>query len=157
MAVLHASGYPVRSEGIMTVTGIVSGLLAPFGSHAVNLASLTAAICTGAEAHEDPSRRYVAGIFCGLLYLVVGMFGATLASLFAALPSVFIAVLAGLALMGAFTAGLAGIFADSGNSEPGIVAFLATASGMELLGIGSPFWGLVLGAVSCLALKKRTG
>ncbi len=155
MAVLHASGYPVRSEGIMTMTGIVSSLLAPFGSHAINLSSLTAAICTGREAHEEPSRRYVAGVLCGVLYIAVGMFGTTLTSLFAALPSVFISVLAGLALINAFTMGLAGIFNDGGNIESGIIAFLATASGMEFLGIGSPFWGLVLGSLSYLALKQQ--
>ena len=156
MAVLHASGYQVRSDGIMTVTGICSLLFAPFGSHAINLSSLTAAICTGREAHEDPARRYVAGIVCGGLYIIVGMFGTTLMSLFAALPAVFIAALAGLALLGAFTAGISGVFNDNANMEAGIIAFLATASGMEFLGLGAPFWGLVFGTATYLVLKKTS-
>lgn len=154
MAVLHASGYPVVSNGIMAVTGITSLLFAPFGSHAINLSSLTAAICTGKESHEDPSRRYIAGLACGGLYILVGLSGTTLTSLFAALPAVFIAVLAGLALMSAFTAGLYGVFKDSGNMEAGIIAFLATASGMELLGLGAPFWGLAFGSLAYFILKK---
>ena len=153
MAVLHASGYQVQSNGIMAVTGIASLLLAPFGSHAVNLSSLTAAICTGKEAHEDPSRRYTAGLCCGLLYILVGMFGMTVTHLFAALPVIFIAVLAGLALISAFTTGFMGIFQDKENVESGIIAFLATASGMEFLGLGAPFWGLALGALAYLVLK----
>lgn len=155
MAVLHASGYPVASNGIMTVTGLASLLFAPFGSHAINLSSLTAAICTGKESHEYPSRRYVAGLACGGLYVLIGLFGTTLTSLFAALPPAFIAILAGLALLSAFTTGFYGIFRDSDNMEAGIIAFLATASGMELLGLGAPFWGLVFGAVACLVLKKQ--
>jgi len=155
MAVLHASGYPVASNGIMTVTGLASLLFAPFGSHAINLSSLTAAICTGKESHEHPSRRYVAGLACGGLYVLIGLFGTTLTSLFAALPPAFIAMLAGLALLSAFTTGFYGIFRDSDNMEAGIIAFLATASGMELLGLGAPFWGLVFGAVACLVLKKQ--
>ncbi len=155
LAVLHASGYPARSNGIMTVTGLFSMLLAPFGAHAINLSSLTAAICTGREAHEDPARRYVAGVVCGGLYIVVGLFGATVTSLFASLPAVFIAVLAGLALLGAFTTGFMGIFKDGANLEAGVIAFLATASGMTFLGLGAPFWGLALGSLSCWALKKR--
>ena len=155
MAVLHASGYPARSGGIMAVTGLASILLAPFGSHAINLSSLTAAICTGKEAHEDPSRRYVAGLCCGGLYILVGLSGATITSLFASLPAIFIAVLAGLALIGAFTTGLTGMFADRENLESGIIAFLATASGMEFLGLGAPFWGLALGALSFFVLKAR--
>lgn len=155
MAVLQASGYSVRSNGIMAVTGIASFLLAPFGSHAINLSSLTAAICTGKEAHEDPARRYVAGICCGGFYILVGLFGTTITALFAALPPLFVAVLAGLALTGAFTTGLAGMFSDRSNLESGVIAFLATASGMDFLGLGAPFWGLLLGTLSFFVLKAR--
>ena len=147
MAVLHASGYRVQSNGIMTVTGICSALLAPFGAHAINLSSLTAAICTGPEAHKNPSKRYVAGIFCGALYIVAGVMGSTITSLFSALPPTFVAVLAGLALISAFTTGFMGIFNDSENIEAGIFAFLATASGMDYLGLGAPFWGLLFGGL----------
>lgn len=155
MAVLHASGYPVPSNGIMAVTGFASFLLAPFGSHAINLSSLTAAICTGKESHEDPHRRYVAGLICGGLYIIIGLFGTTVTSLFASLPVIFITVLAGLALLGAFTTGFMGIFADKDNLESGIIAFLATASGMEFLGLGSPFWGLALGTLSFFILRNK--
>ena len=65
----------------------MSLLVAPFGAHGVNLAAISAAICTGPHAHEDPSKRYVAAVWCGLLYAVAGVFGATLAALFAALLS----------------------------------------------------------------------
>lgn len=155
MAVLYASGYQVRSNGIMTITGLCSLLLAPFGAHAINLSSLTAAICTGREAHEAPSRRYVAGVICGALYIFVGVFGTTLTALFAALPAVFIAVLAGLALINAFTTGFMGIFQDSENVEAGIIAFLATASGMTFLGLGAPFWGLTFGTAVYAVLNIR--
>ena len=156
MAVLHASGYHVQSNGIMAVTGICSALLAPFGAHAINLSSLTAAICTGPEAHKDPSKRYVAGIFCGALYIVAGVLGSTITSLFTALPPTFVAVLAGLALISAFTTGFMGIFKDSENIEAGIFAFLATASGMDFLGLGAPFWGLLFGGIMFVVLAWRT-
>lgn len=155
MAVLHASGYRVQSNGIMAVTGICSALLAPFGSHAINLSSLTAAICTGPEAHKDPTRRYVAGIFCGALYIVAGVLGSTITSLFSALPPTFVAVLAGLALISAFTTGFMGIFKDSDNMEAGIFAFLATASGMNFMGLGAPFWGLLFGGAMYAVLAWR--
>lgn len=157
MAVLHVSGYNVPSSGIMTITGVFSLLLAPFGSHAVNLSSLTAAICTGKEAHEDPARRYVGGVICGALYIVTGLLGTTLITLFASLPAVFIAVLAGLALVGAFSTGLVGVVKDGENLEAGIISFLATASGMNFLGLGAPFWGLILGGLTCIVLKKKQG
>ncbi len=155
MAVLHASGYLVKSNAIMVVTGFFSMLLAPFGSHAINLSSITAAICTGSEAHANPARRYVAGVVCGALYIIIGLFGTTLTSLFAMLPEVFVGVLAGLALISAFSTGFLGIFRDSSNMESGIIAFLATASGMEFLGLGSPFWGLIFGFLAYAVWKYK--
>lgn len=155
LAVLQASGYSVRSNGILGITGLFSILLAPFGSHAINLSSLTAAICTGPEAHADPSKRYVAGVLCGSIYIIAGFFGTTITMLFASLPVVFVSVLAGLALISAFTGGLLGAVKESDSLEAGIIAFLATASGMEFLGLGAPFWGLVLGCLAFFVLRKK--
>lgn len=86
IAVLRAAGYQVPARPIVSVTALGSLLLAPFGCHGVNLAAITAAICTGREAHENANKRYIAGIACGAFYLLMGSFGATLASVFAALP-----------------------------------------------------------------------
>ncbi len=151
LGVLRASGYHTPAGPLLGVTGILSVILAPFGCHGVNLAAITAAICTGPEAHADPNRRYVAGLFCGMAYLVVGLFGATLVGLFTALPSQLIAVLSGLALFGAIISGLTQAMEDASQREAGLVTFLVTASGVSLAGIGPAFWGLVAGvAVSFL-------
>jgi benzoate membrane transport protein len=158
MAVLRSAGYPAPASRIVSGTGLVSALLAPFGCHGVNLAAITAAICTGPEAHEDPRRRYIAGLSSGAWYLLIGSFGATLAGLFAALPREMIAALAGLALFGAIANGLTGAMADERQREPALITFLVTASGMSLLGLGAAFWGIVFGlaahAVLGMALKR---
>jgi benzoate membrane transport protein len=154
MAVLRGSGYSVPAGGIVGATGLLSLLLAPFGAHGVNLAAITAAICTGREAHEDPARRYVAGIASGAIYIVVGAFGGTLALLFGSLPHELIATLAGLALLGAIGTGLAGAIQDEKHRDASVITFLVTASGMSFLGLGAAFWGLVIGAVACLVLHR---
>jgi benzoate membrane transport protein len=154
MAVLRTSGYPVPAKSIVTVTGVLSLLLAPFGSHGVNLAAITAAICTGRESHEQTDRRYVSGIACGLIYVLIGTFGGALALLFASLPKELIAVLAGLALIGAITTGLVGMTQDTKHLESSVITFLVTASGMSFLGLGAAFWGLVIGGVAYFALHK---
>ena len=155
MAVMRASGYKVRAKEIITTTGIASFLLAPFGSHGVNLAAITAAICTGKEANEDPAKRYVAGIFCGLIYILIGLFGGAIALLFSALPKELIATLAGLALIGAITSGIVGMVADEGHRDASVITFLATASGMHFLGMGSAFWGLGIGCLAYFILHKN--
>ncbi|MCO7571503.1 benzoate/H(+) symporter BenE family transporter [Pseudomonas chlororaphis] len=153
MAVMRSAGYNTPARSIVSWTAITSVLLAPFGSHGINLAAITAAICTGREAHEDKDKRYIAGIACGLFYLFMGIFGATLASVFAALPKELIAALAGLALFGAISAGLSGAMADEKQREAALITFLVTASGMSFLGLAAAFWGLIFGLVAHFALS----
>lgn len=154
MAVLRTSGYPVPAKSIVTITGGLSLLLAPFGSHGVNLAAITAAICTGRESHEQADRRYVSGIACGLIYVLIGTFGGALALLFGSLPKELIAALAGLALIGAITTGLVGMAQDTKHLESSVITFLVTASGMSFLGLGAAFWGLVIGGTAYFVLHK---
>lgn len=152
MAVLRADGYRPDERVVCGTTGAVSVLLAPFGSHAVNPAAITAAICTGPDAHPDPARRWVAGVSCGLGYLAVGCFGSTLVALFTGLPGALVATLAGVALLGALSGSLARTVADERDREASVLTFLATASGMTIAGIGSPFWGLLIGVLAHVVL-----
>ncbi|MFG3304949.1 benzoate/H(+) symporter BenE family transporter [Streptomyces wuyuanensis] len=154
MAVLTASGYQPKDRLLIGSTGLVSTALAPFGSHAVNLAAITAAICTGPESHRDPRRRYVAGVACGAFYLVIGAFGTTLVVFFAGLPKELVAAIAGVALFGALAGGLTGAVTEEKDREAALITFLAAASGMTLFGVGSAFWGLVFGVVAHLVLTR---
>lgn len=155
MLVLRNDGFKTSANPIVTITGLGSLLMAPFGSHAFNIAAITAAICTGREAHEDPSRRWIAGIAAGVFYILVGVFGVTLAALFMAFPATFITTLAGLALLGTIGGSLAGAMADAKAREASLITFLAAAANISLLGIGGAFWGLVIGLVAHAVLNGR--
>ncbi|KTS99405.1 membrane protein [Pseudomonas oryzihabitans] len=155
IAVLRTDGYSVPASPLIATTGLASLFLAPFGSHGINLAAISAAICTGPQAHEDASKRYTAAVWCGLFYGLAGLFGATLAALFTALPSELVISVAALALLGSIMNGLHGALAEPGQREPALITFLVTASGLTLLGIGSAFWGLVAGVVASLILTAR--
>ncbi len=145
MLVLRNDGFKTSANPILIVTGLGSLLTAPFGSHAFNIAAITAAICTGKDAHEDSSKRYIAGIVCGIFYIIVGVFGVTLAALFLILPATFIATLAGLALLGTIGSSLANALTNPNGRETALITFLATAANVTLLGVGGAFWGLVAG------------
>ncbi|WP_372501820.1 benzoate/H(+) symporter BenE family transporter [Tistrella mobilis] len=155
MLVLRNDGYKTSASPIVTVTGLGSLLMAPFGSHAFNLAAITAAICTGPEAHEDPSKRWIAGIAAGVAYILVGVFGVTLAAVFMALPATFITTLAGLALLGTIGGSLASALAEPAGREAALITFLAAAANITMLGIGGAFWGLLIGLLAHLALCRR--
>ena len=159
LGVLRTSGYSTPGGPLVTATGALSLLLAPFGSHGINLSSITAAICTGPEAHADPEKRYVAGVACGAAYLLVGLFGATLVGVFTALPPGLIAAISGLALFGALISGLTQAMADEARREAALVTFLVTASGVSIFDVGSAFWGLLGGVLANAALSpgRRRG
>jgi benzoate membrane transport protein len=155
VAVIRASGYRVPLSSVIGWTGVANLVLAPFGAFALNLAAITAAICMGREAHEDPARRWVASVAAGIFYVAIGLFGATVGALFAAFPRELVMAIAGLALIGTIGNGLAIAMANEREREPALVTFLVTASGVTLGGIGSAFWGVVAGVVTLLVLRPR--
>jgi benzoate membrane transport protein len=148
VAAIRASGYDTPISPLIGVTGAATVLLAPFGAYALNLAAITAAICMGREAHEDPARRYTASAVAGVLYILVGLFGGAVVGLLAAFPPALVQAIAGLALLGTIGAGLSAALREEGTREAALIAFLVTLSGVSLAGIGSAFWGVVAG---CLA------
>ncbi|NNJ16937.1 benzoate/H(+) symporter BenE family transporter [Pseudomonas putida CSV86] len=155
MLVLRNDGFATSANPIVTVTGLGSLLMAPFGSHAFNIAAITAAICTGKEAHEDPGKRWIAGVAAGVCYILVGVFGVTLAALFMAFPAPFITTLAGLALLGTIGSSLSSAMADAKSREAALITFLAAAANITLFGIGGAFWGLVIGLLAHAVLSGQ--
>ncbi|MHB0763266.1 benzoate/H(+) symporter BenE family transporter [Stutzerimonas sp. NM35] len=153
LAVLRAEGYQVPASPLISITGIASVLLAPFGSHGIHLAAITMAICSGPEAHPDPSRRYTAAVWCGLFYGIAGIFGATLAALFAAFPAALVLSIAALALLGSIGSGLTQAMQLPREREAALITFMVTASGLTLFGIGSALWGLVAGVLTLWILN----
>jgi benzoate membrane transport protein len=154
MAILRSSGYSTPARPIIITTSLASLGVAFFGGITIVIAAITAALCTGKDAHEDPQKRYVAGIANGVFYLVGGCFAGTIILFFAALPKALIAVLAGLALLGAIGGSLAGAMEQADHREASVITFLATASGMTFWGLGSAFWGVVIGSAAYVLLHK---
>ena len=155
LAVLRAEGYQVPASPLISVTGIASVLLAPFGSHGIHLAAITMAICSGPEAHPDPTRRYTAAVWCGVFYGIAGIFGATLAALFASFPAALVLSIAALALLGSISSGLTQAMQQPNERDAALITFMVTASGLTLFGIGAALWGLIAGGLTLLILNKR--
>jgi len=155
VAVMRAAGYALPVSRIISVTGVVTMLLAPFGAFALNLAAITAAICMGPEAHEDPARRYVAGAVNGVLYCVIGLFGAAVTGVLTAFPRELVVALAGLALLGSIGGGLVAAVRHEREREAALITFLVTLSGVSLAGVGSAFWGVVAGAAALFVQQWR--
>jgi benzoate membrane transport protein len=153
VAAIRAAGYELPISKLITISGLTTLVLAPFGAFALNLSAITAAICMGREAHEDPARRYTAAVSCGAIYVVIGLFGAAVTGLLTAFPKELVAAIAGLALLGTIGGGLAAAVREEPHREAALITFLVTLSGVTIAGIGSAFWGVVAGAAA-LAIQQ---
>lgn len=147
-AVLKAAGYAAPARSILGVTGLASVLTASLGAHTSNLAAITAALCTGPDAHPDPDKRWMTGPFYGATYLVFAAFGASLVAIFAALPGDLVKTVAGLALLGPLMGALAAALGDEQRRFAAVLTLVVTASGYAAFSIGSAFWGLAAGLLA---------
>jgi benzoate membrane transport protein len=155
VAAQRAAGYDTPVSPVITTTGLASLLLAPFGGYALNLAAITAAICMGREAHEDPARRWLASAAAGVFYIATGLMAGAVVALIAAFPKELVLAVAGLALLGTIGAGLATAMKDETQREPALITFVVTASGLTLWGVGAAFWGVVAGALALAVQRWR--
>lgn len=157
VAVLKANGYEAPLSKTIGFTGLTTLVFAPFGGYAYNLAAITAAICMSEEVDKDKTKRYLASFSAGLFYLLAGLFGASITSLFLSFPPALILAIAGFALIGTIANSLQTALTDSSEREPALIVFLVTASGISLLGLGSAFWGLVFGLIARFWLVRKRG
>jgi benzoate membrane transport protein len=155
-AVLRAAGYQPPTGASLFVTGLTSLLSAPLGSHMVNLAAISASICTGPDTHPDPAQRWKAGIVYGLIYLVIAGLAGLLLALVFAMPKAVIVTVAGLGLVGSLTGALSQATASDRERFAAVIAFAVAASSFTLFGIGSAFWSLVVG-LAVLTLDASAG
>ena len=148
VAVMRATGYALPVSKLITLTGLATLVLAPFGAFALNFSAITAAMCMGPEAHPDKARRYTAAVVCGGLYVLIGLFGAVVTGLLTAFPKELVVAIAGLALLGGIANGLHTALAEERHREAALITFLVTLSGVVIGGVGSAFWGVVAGGLA---------
>jgi benzoate membrane transport protein len=156
VAAQRAAGYDTPVSPPLVATGLTGLVLAPFGGYAFNLAAITAAICMGREAGDDPARRYTAAIAAGVFYGLAGLAGGAVVGLLQAFPRELVLVVAGLALLGTIATGLATALKEEAHRDAAMITFLVTLSGVSLAGIGSAFWGVVAGTMALLVQRRQT-
>ena len=148
VAALEAANYRVPISKIISLTGVATLVLAPWGAFALSLSAITASICMGPQAHADPERRYTAAVWCGVIYCIIGLFGAAVTGVLAVFPKELISAIAGLALLGSIGGGLAVALKQESDREAALITFLVALSGVSLWGVGSAFWAVVAGTLA---------
>jgi len=145
--VIEAAGHKPPVNAVTAACGIGSLIAAPFGAVSTCLTGPVNAIISSAGEKE---RHYAAGVIVSLLALLFGIFAPAITRFMLALPGVFIATLAGLALLRvlerAFVVSFGGSFTLGAT-----ICFLVTVANVSLFSIGAPFWAVLIGlAVSWL-------
>ncbi|EPX4191041.1 benzoate/H(+) symporter BenE [Acinetobacter baumannii] len=156
MAIMKLSGYDTPAKPIITATSIASLAVACVGGITIVLASITAALCMGKDAHELKEKRYIAGIANGIFYILGGLFAGSIVMLFSLLPKELVAALAGLALLGAIATNISVAMKNDSQRDAALITFLASASGMHFLGLSSVFWGICIGVIAHFILTPRS-
>jgi benzoate membrane transport protein len=155
IAIMKSFGYEIPFRSIMLATGFGSMVANFFGGFVTNMAAITAALNANEHAHKDPSRRWIASFFGGVIYLVMAATtGATISFVMQA-PKEIILAGAGLALLGTMIGAITSIVEEQNLRVPAVVAFLVASSGFAAFSIGSAFWALLMGVAVWLWLRVR--
>ena len=155
IVVMQHFEYTVPPRAALIGSGIASGGAALFGGHVINLAAITAAIMASPEAHPDKSKRWIASVTAGGLYVLLGLGAGLATALVAAAPTILILAVAGLAVLGALVTGITAALEAPEHRIAAILTFVVVASQVKPFGIGSAFWGLLVGGVVMLWLGWR--
>jgi benzoate membrane transport protein len=150
IAVLRSAGHAAPVNAVTLACGLWSMLAAAVGSVSTCLTGPTNALLV---ASGERSRHYTAGICCGLLAILFGLFAPLFTTLMLATPPAYIATLAGLAMLRVLQASFVTAFATR-FTLGALVTFIVTVSDVTVLNIGAAFWGLVAGLLVSLLLER---
>lgn len=145
--VMRTYGYEVPSRPALVVTGAASAVGAFFGGHAVNLAAITAALTASEDAHDDRAKRWIASVSAGVTYVIIGLGAGFATAIVTIAPAIVVVAIAGLAVVGALIASVRSALEPPEHRVAAISTFLVAASGVTVVGIGSAFWALIVGAI----------
>ncbi len=147
LAIMSSLGYNLPTGKVFASTGTASAITAFFGGFGLNLAAITAALNADEGASKDPSRRWIASSFGGVVYILFAFFAAPFAAFVLAVPRELLLSLAGIALINTFAGSLRTAMEGQATRLAAVITFLIGAAGVTIFGIGGAFWALVAGVL----------
>ena len=155
LAIMSSLGFPLPTKKVFLTTGLGSVITGFFGGFGLNLAAITAALNADSGAAKDPSRRWIAASWGGVIYILFALFAGPFAAFVLAVPTNLLLSLAGIALINTFAGSIKTAVSDDATRLPGVVTFVIGAAGITVLGIGGAFWALLTGILVWLVQKRR--
>ena len=147
IAIMKTFDYEVPFRPVLVSTGITTMAQSFFGGFALNLAAITAALNANEQAHKESTKRWMASVFGGVLYLALAFAVTPLVAFVNEVPRVLVLATAGVALFGTMVNAVFSTVEVAELRLPAIVTFLIGASGLALFGVGPAFWALLGGVL----------
>ena len=154
LAIMGSLGYQLPAPKVFISTGLGSAVTSIFGGFGLNLAAITAALNADSSAAKDPSRRWVAASWGGVVYILFALFAAEFSAFVLAVPRDLLLALAGIALINTFASAIKTAVSEDSMRLPGVVTFVIGAAGITIAGVGGAFWALVAGILVWLIQKR---
>lgn len=154
IAVMRSFGYVPASGRLFSSVGVTSILSAPFGAPATCLAAITAAMCSNADSHPDPNRRYWSAVMAGVFYCLFGVFGVAITGFAIHADPLLMGTLTGIALIAVLANATHAALDVPAEREAAILTFAITASGISVFGLGAAVWGLLAGGIAYLVTNR---
>ena len=155
IAIMKSFDFEVPFKPLMVTTGLATVLSSAFGGFAFNHAAITAALNANEHAHPDRSKRFLASVYGGVVYIALALVAVPFIAIVLNVPHALILAMAGIALFATITSALTTATEDVSLRLPAVITFLVGASGFSVWGIGAAFWALLTGVLVWLVLNKR--
>ncbi|MBT6136603.1 MAG: benzoate transporter [Rhodospirillaceae bacterium] len=152
VTVLRQAGHEPPVNALTIACGYGSLIMGAFGSVPTCVTGPVNGILVTSGAVKE--KQWAGGVVFGVMILLFGLFSPVMTSLATSLPTTFIAVLGGLAMLPVLTGAFRNAF-SVGPQLGTLIAFMVTVSEIKFLNIGAPFWGLVFGYAVAWLLERE--
>ncbi|AET69470.1 uncharacterized protein involved in benzoate metabolism [Desulfosporosinus orientis DSM 765] len=141
---LEQNNYLPPVNRAIVLSGIFSMITSFFGGQSANVAGMMTAICSDEEAGPK-GQRYMGAVVSGGIILLFGVFAWKLVPWIQALPSAFVSLVVGFALIGVFGNSLSVGLSKPTMKLSAAFTFIIAISNTTFLSISAPVWALVIG------------
>lgn len=153
IGILKTQGYEPPVNAFVVLSGIGTIINSFFGGHNTVVGGPTVAMMAGPEIGK-PEQRYSSAVLAGILMVVVAVISPLVISFTRSVPTTFIDVLAGIAMLTVIANNFTQAF--SSNLKMGaLFSLMITMSNIKVFNIGSTLWAILGGTLISLLLERK--
>ena len=155
IAIMNSYGYKVPFRASLATTGLGTVVASFIGGFVMNLAAITAALNANEQAHKDPSKRWIASVSGGVVYIIFALFAVVAVAFVYQTPRDLLLAASGLALLPTIVNAFNTMVEKAQERLPAVITFLIASSGIAFFSVGAAFWAILVGLVVIQLLRLK--